>query len=140
MWICFNCREAIEPQFKTCWNCGSDEHGNADPQFVNDAEPEPPIKSSPSRLLGWAWMILAIASFVGLMAGAIYLDRLIPEWWNRRLSLILGLLIFCLVVAVAINVASRLYLWLRQYLYESESTSQKLVQLKDATHFNDKPT
>ncbi len=74
-----------------------------------------------SRFIRFAWMILAIGSFVGIMGVSIAIERLLPEPWNIRISLTFTLLLLCFVTAVAINVASRLYLWLRAYLYEDEA-------------------
>ncbi len=46
MWTCKNCREAVEPQFSACWNCGATRDGQFDLHF----RPEPAIQlHEPSR-------------------------------------------------------------------------------------------
>ena len=136
MWMCKNCHETIDPHFRRCWNCGSDDLGNQDPRFVNDAEPEV-ANESPRRstFVSFVWMVLAICTFIGIMAGAIFVERWLPKEWNIRLSLTMTLLLLCFVSAVAINVASRLYLWVREYIYadepayESTDDKKRFVQI-----------
>lgn len=138
MWLCPNCREAIEPHFRRCWNCGSDDLGNLDPTFRTDAATDG-IGAKPrgSRSISFAWMLLAICTFIAIMATAISVELLLPERWNLRLSLTIGLFLVCLLTGVAINVASRLYLWLREYLYSNEPRldspeTKQLVRISDS--------
>ena len=39
-WDCPNCGTEIESQFKVCWNCGTDIHGNVDENFAIDVDPD----------------------------------------------------------------------------------------------------
>ena len=39
-WICQNCSTEIEPQFKVCWNCGTDSRGRVDENFARDSDPD----------------------------------------------------------------------------------------------------
>ena len=131
MWLCPNCQEAIEAHFQLCWNCGSDDEGNIQPGFVNDSEPLPaPAKPKPSLAIRLAWMVLAICIFGGIMAGAIAFEQSMPAAWDQRASLVLGLCLFGLLAAVAINIASRLYVWLQDYL-EPASTEVILKEVQE---------
>lgn len=33
-WKCVGCGEEVPGEFEVCWNCGTDEKGQADPEFV----------------------------------------------------------------------------------------------------------
>ncbi len=46
MWDCSNCQESIEDSFERCWNCGADQDGVLDPEFVHadDYLPEEPAR------------------------------------------------------------------------------------------------
>lgn len=39
MWTCGNCREAIEEQFDSCWNCGASRDGKLNLDFLRESEP-----------------------------------------------------------------------------------------------------
>ena len=42
IWTCISCSETIEPEFDTCWNCGTHHDGSpADDSFVRDDAPAP---------------------------------------------------------------------------------------------------
>lgn len=125
LWQCPNCRESVEPHFRKCWNCGSDELGNVDPHFVNNAEPAASVSNNRhSGVVNFAWMILAICSFVAIMAAAIVIELILPVQWNIRLSLTLALCILCFLAGVSINVACRLYLWFSEYLHADDPREQ----------------
>ncbi len=38
MWHCQKCNEAIDDRFSTCWNCGTNADGTADPSFHREPE------------------------------------------------------------------------------------------------------
>ena len=39
-WTCQNCGTELEPQFKVCWNCGTDHKGKVDENFAKDSDPD----------------------------------------------------------------------------------------------------
>ena len=38
MWKCSNCKELIDDQFDTCWNCGTRTDGTHEPSFARDPD------------------------------------------------------------------------------------------------------
>lgn len=39
-WQCVNCGSRVDEGFQVCWNCGTDRHGNIDPEFSIESDPE----------------------------------------------------------------------------------------------------
>ena len=139
-WNCPNCGELSEIQFKRCWNCGADRAGTLDPHFQIESMPQMTLEKRDSWLVGFAWLLAWIAVCILVLAAAGMLESWLPRFWIVRLSLASVLLLFCLLTAVFINVLSRLYLWLRKYLYadqpddspsrQAAGGQQKTVQLE----------
>lgn len=90
-------------------------------------------------MAGLAWLVAWIVVCAITLAAAVIVESWLPRVWIVRLSLAAVLLLLCLLTAVFVNILSRLYLWLRNYVYADKpdelepgrlSGDQKVVQLK----------
>lgn len=119
-WNCPNCEETSEIQFKRCWNCGADRDGVLDPYFSIDSRPQSKTETRVSWAMGFAWLMAWIGVCTLVIAAAVILESSLPSFWIVRLSLAAALLLLCLLLAVFINILSRLYLWVRNYVYADQ--------------------
>jgi hypothetical protein len=85
MWTCPKCRESIEDQFDSCWNCGGaapastlvEEQCEAaaeatkppEQQYAGAAKPQPPTQYF------WMWPVISVVS-------SVLLDRLALPFWH----------------------------------------------------------
>lgn len=78
MWQCPNCNEQLEPQFESCWKCGTRPDGEREPEFVISepvrAEDQAEVQTAvPTRLELPAVSYFAIPVYVlVLLAGSIW--------------------------------------------------------------------
>lgn len=64
-----------------------------------------------------------------VLAAAVILESRLPSFWIVRLALAAALLLLCLLTAVSINILSRLYLWVRNYVYADQPDDPELLQV-----------
>lgn len=81
MWKCPSCREEIEDEFDACWQCGTDQSGESNPEFER-ADAPPPIEA-----------VIASAGRCGKCGyeGRPLLVRFRPPLWSIPLGFALAL-------------------------------------------------
>lgn len=52
-WVCPNCQERVPHVFEVCWNCGTNQDGVRDPEFVREPPEEEPAPEPPSPWAPW---------------------------------------------------------------------------------------
>lgn len=127
-WICVHCNEQSPRQFRTCWKCGATKGGEIDPTFriespSSEERPETHRSLSMSIAFMLAWFLFCII----VIMSAFLLENVLPPFWTKRIAYAGILLLICLLLAVLINVISKLYLWLMKYL-DDEPDFQKPAQ------------
>lgn len=116
MWTCPKCREEIDDEFDTCWNCGTDPEGNVDSEFETaDAPTNEPLvvrswdterlQSSPLTISSVNYGVGAMATplIIALLLGALLVGICTvlsvepPSFRPVLLSVLSGGVLFCLM-------------------------------------------
>ncbi len=133
-WNCPNCGEASEIQFKRCWNCGADREGRPDPHFDIESRTQTKTEQRVSWALGFAWLTAWLVFCAMVLTAAVTLESWLSSFWSARISLAAVLLLMCLLTAVFVNILSRLYLWIRDYLYADQPGDPEVRQRPGSKH------
>jgi glucan phosphoethanolaminetransferase (alkaline phosphatase superfamily) len=91
-----------------------------DPHFSIESGPPAKVEQRGSWAMGFVWLTAWIVLCGLVLVAATLLESWLPSLWSQRLSLAAVLLVLCLLMAVFVNILSRLYLWFRNYIYADQ--------------------
>jgi hypothetical protein len=113
-WTCSHCGENLESQFEVCWNCGTSNEGELNPEFESYREiapKHPPIESTGYiyKTLGVGFLLYLIL-YLGIDTPADYTTH----YYEPDLSVFWGLLAVIAVILLIVFLGILFYLVVRK--------------------------
>jgi len=108
MWPCPECDEAIDDTFDVCWNCGTDQAGNKDPEFCHaDKHPAIYFESPPKIKKAAQFSLLSL--FISMTSLSIIFSVIAKGGGPLLAGVLLVLGVTCAVILTSLHIYGLIY-------------------------------